>query len=308
MPSPEDLRVFTTVVRKASFAEAAAAHNASPAFVSKRIRLLEQELGVKLLHRTTRRVAVTEQGERVYHWAQRILDEVEHLLQEVDVTRRQPRGLLRVSTSFGFGRNVVAPALSQLIAQYPALQLRLEVFDRIVDVAAEGFDLDVRVGDEIAPHLIARHLADNHRVLCAAPAYVQRRGSPRTLDELAAHDCLVIKERDHPFGVWSGNQERSVKVTGPLSTNHGEMAVQWARDGHGIVLRSLWDVAADLQAGSLLQLLPEWQQQANIWAVYPTRLERSAKVRVCVEFLQEFFSKQAPTGFRNAIKKEATIT
>ncbi|BCX52118.1 MULTISPECIES: LysR substrate-binding domain-containing protein [Comamonas] len=310
MPSPEDLRVFTTVVRKASFAEAAAAHNASPAFVSKRIRLLEQELGVKLLHRTTRRVAVTEQGERVYHWAQRILDEVEHLLQEVDVTRRQPRGLLRVSTSFGFGRNVVAPALSQLIAQYPALQLRLEVFDRIVDVAAEGFDLDVRVGDEIAPHLIARHLADNHRVLCAAPAYIQRRGSPRTLDELAAHDCLVIKERDHPFGVWklrSGSQERSVKVTGPLSTNHGEMAVQWARDGHGIVLRSLWDVAADLQAGSLLQLLPEWQQQANIWAVYPTRLERSAKVRVCVEFLQEFFSKQAPTGLRNAIKKEAAI-
>ncbi|UUC92357.1 MULTISPECIES: LysR substrate-binding domain-containing protein [Comamonas] len=310
MPSPEDLRVFTTVVRKASFAEAAAAHNASPAFVSKRIRLLEQELGVKLLHRTTRRVAVTEQGERVYHWAQRILDEVEHLLQEVDVTRRQPRGLLRVSTSFGFGRNVVAPALSQLIGQYPALQLRLEVFDRIVDVAAEGFDLDVRVGDEIAPHLIARHLADNHRVLCAAPAYVQRRGSPRTLDELAAHDCLVIKERDHPFGVWklrSGSQERSVKVTGPLSTNHGEMAVQWARDGHGIVLRSLWDVAADLHSGSLLQLLPEWRQQANIWAVYPTRLERSAKVRVCVEFLQEFFSKQAPTGFRNTIKKEAAI-
>ena len=296
MPSPDDLRVFTTVVRKASFAEAAVAHHASPAFVSKRIRLLEEELGVKLLHRTTRRVAVTEEGERVYHWAQRILDDVEHLLQEVDVTRRQPRGLLRVSTSFGFGRHVVAPALSQLIAQHPALQLRLEVFDRLVDVAAEGFDLDVRVGDEIAPHLIARRLADNHRVLCAATAYLQRRGSPRTLDELAGHDCLVIKERDHPFGVWklrAGAQERSVKVTGPLSTNHGEMAVQWARDGHGIVLRSLWDVAADLQSGVLVRLLPEWRQEANIWAVYPTRLERSAKVRVCVEFLQDFFRQQA---------------
>ena len=308
MPSPEDLRVFTTVVRKASFAEAAAAHNASAAYVSKRIRLLEEELGVKLLHRTTRRVAVTEQGERVYHWAQRILDEVEHLLQEVDVTRRQPRGLLRVSTSFGFGRKVVAPALSQLIAKYTALQLRLEVFDRIVDVAAEGFDLDVRVGDEIAPHLIARHLADNHRVLCAAPAYLQRRGSPRTIDELAGHDCLVIKERDHPFGVWklrAGAQERSVKVTGPLSTNHGEMAVQWARDGHGIVLRSLWDVVADLQAGRLVQLLPEWRQEANIWAVYPTRLERSAKVRVCVEFLQEYFRQQAEQVLNATIKKEA---
>ena len=295
MPSPEDLRVFTTVVRKASFVEAAAAHQASPAFVSKRIRLLEQELGVKLLHRTTRRVAVTEEGERVYHWAQRILDDVEHLLQEVDVTRREPRGLLRVCTSFGFGRHVVAPALSQLIARYPSLQLRLEVFDRLVDVAAEGFDLDVRVGDEIAPHLIARRLADNHRVLCAAPAYVQRRGHPRTLEELAGHDCLVIKERDHPFGVWklrAGSQERSVKVTGPLSTNHGEMAVQWALDGHGIVLRSWWDVAADLQAGRLVPLLPEWRQEANIWAVYPTRLERSAKVRVCVEFLQEFFRTQ----------------
>ena len=308
MPSPEDLRVFTTVVRKASFAEAAAAHNASAAYVSKRIRLLEEELGVKLLHRTTRRVAVTEQGERVYHWAQRILDEVEHLLQEVDVTRRQPRGLLRVSTSFGFGRKVMAPALSQLIVQYPALQLRLEVFDRIVDVAAEGFDLDVRVGDEIAPHLIARHLADNHRVLCAAPAYLQRRGSPRTIDELAGHDCLVIKERDHPFGVWklrAGAQERSVKVTGPLSTNHGEMAVQWARDGHGIVLRSLWDVASDLQAGGLLPLLPEWRQEASIWAVYPTRLERSAKVRVCVEFLQEYFRQQAVQVLNTTIKKEA---
>lgn len=308
MPSPEDLSVFITVVRKASFGAAAAALNASPAFVSKRIRLLEQELGVQLLHRTTRRVAVTEQGERIYHWAQRILDEVEHLLQEVDVTRRQPRGLLRVSTSVGFGRNVVAPALSQLIAQFPALQLRLEVFDRIVDVAAEGFDLDVRVGDEIAPHLIARHLADNHRVLCAAPAYVRRRGSPRTPDELAAHDCLVIKERDHPFGVWrlrSGNQERSVKVTGPLSTNHGEMAVQWARDGHGIVLRSLWDVATDLQAGRLLQLLPEWTQQANVWAVYPTRLERSAKVRVCVEFLQAFFRENKPGALKQTIEKEA---
>lgn len=301
MPSPEDLRVFIIVVRKASFGEAAATLHASPAFVSKRIRLLEEELGVRLLHRTTRRVAVTEQGERIYHWAQRILDEVEHLQQEVDVTQRQPRGLLRVSTSFGFGRNVVAPALSQLIAQHPALQLRLEVFDRIVDVAAEGFDLDVRVGDEIAPHLIARHLADNHRVLCAAPTYLQRRGSPRTLDELAAHDCLVIKERDHPFGVWklrAGHQERSVKVTGPLSTNHGEMAVQWARDGHGIVLRSVWDVAADLQSGALVQVLPEWRQQANIWAVYPTRLERSAKVRVCVEFLQQFFQNQQPKNLR----------
>lgn len=294
-PSPDDLRVFTAVVRKASFAEAARELGVSPAFVSKRIRLLEEDLAVKLLHRTTRRVAVTQEGERVFHWALRILDDMDQLLQEVAVTRREPRGLLRVSTSFGFGRQVVAPMLSQLVQRHPGLQVRLEVFDRLVDVAGEGFDLDVRVGDEIAPHLIARRLADNHRVLCAAPAYLERRGAPRTLAELQGHDCLVIKERDHPFGVWrlrGGALEQAVKVRGPLSANHGEMAVQWAVDGHGIVLRSLWDVASLLHAGQLVQVLPEWRQQANIWAVYPTRLERSAKVRVCVEFLQEVFRQK----------------
>ena len=294
-PSTEDLRVFTVVVRKSSFADAATELGASPAYVSKRIRLLEEDLAVKLLHRTTRRVAVTEEGERVFHWAQRILDDVDQLLQEVAVTRREPRGLLRVSSSFGFGRRIVAPALSRLVERHPGLQVRLEVFDRLVDVAGEGFDLDVRVGDEIAPHLIARRLADNHRVLCAAPAYLARHGTPRALAELSSHDCLVIKERDHPFGVWrlrSGAVEDMVKVRGPLSANNGEMVVQWAVDGRGIALRSLWDVQPHLKAGHLVQVLPEWRQDANVWAVYPTRLHLSAKVRVCVEFLQDHFKRE----------------
>jgi LysR family transcriptional activator of dmlA len=291
-PPTDDLRVFCAVVRKASFAAAAQELLASPAFVSKRIRLLEQELGVSLLHRTTRRVTLTDQGERVFHWAQRILDDMDQLLQEVSVTRREPRGLLRISSSFGFGRNVVAPALSRLVGRYPGLQVRLEVFDRLVDVAGEGFDLDVRVGDDIAPHLIARPLAENHRVLCAAPAYLAHRGMPRTPAELSAHDCLLIKERDQVFGVWrlrAGTQEQAVKVTGPLSANNGEMVVQWAVDGLGVVLRSLWDVGAHLKAGRLVQVLPDWRQDANIWAVYPARLDRSAKVRVGVEFLEAYF-------------------
>ncbi len=294
-PSTDDLRVFTVVVRKSSFGDAATELGTSPAYVSKRIRLLEQDLAVKLLHRTTRRVAVTEEGERVFHWAQRILDDVDQLLQEVAVTRLEPRGLLRVSSSFGFGRRIVAPALSRLVERHAGLQVRLEVFDRLVDVAGEGFDLDVRVGDEIAPHLIARRLADNHRVLCAAPAYLARHSMPRTLSELSSHDCLVIKERDHPFGVWrlrSGAAEEMVKVRGPLSANNGEMVVQWAVDGRGIALRSLWDVGPYLRAGRLVQVLPEWRQDANVWAVYPTRLHLSAKVRVCVEFLQEHFRQE----------------
>ncbi len=293
-PDPGDLRVFTTVVRKAGFSAAAEELGASPAYVSKRIRLLEETLATKLLHRTTRRVAVTEEGERVFHWAQRVLDDMDQLMQEVAITRREPRGTLRVSCSFGFGRHIVAPAFSQMAEKYPGLQVRLELVDRLIDVAAEGFDLDVRVGDDIAPHLIARRLASNHRVLCAAPAYLARRAAPKQLSDLAAHDCLVIKERDHPFGVWrlkSGTAEQSVKVTGPLSSNHGEVVVQWALDGRGIALRSMWDIGAHLRAGRLVQVLPEWRQEANVWAVYPTRLQVSAKVRVCVEFLQEHFKR-----------------
>lgn len=287
-PSPEDLRVFCAIVRKASFTSAAQELGVSRSYVTKRVQVLEARLGTRLFHRTTRRIVVTGEGERVYHWALRILNDMDHLVEEIGVTRQTPRGSLRICSSFGFGRRVVAPALSALLARYPALQVRFEVFDRLVDIASEGFDLDIRVGDEIAPHLIARHLADNHRVLCAAPAYLARRGVPRTLADLAAHDCLVIKERDHPFGVWrldNGRETQSIKVRGPLSSNNGEIVMQWALDGCGIALRSAWDAGPLLQAGQLVQVLPEYRQQAAVWAVYPSRLETSARLRVCVEFL-----------------------
>ncbi len=291
-PSNDDLRVFSAVVLKSGFAAAAEDLGMSAAYVSKRVRVLEEQLGTQLLHRTTRRVSLTEDGERAFRWAQRILDDVDQLLQELGGTRAQPRGALRVSSSFGFGRMQVAPALNALTQRHPRLQVRLELFDRLVDVAAEGFDLDVRVGDEIAPHLIARRLADNHRVLCASPDYLAQRGTPRTLDDLAGHDCLAIKERDHPFGVWRlqcEGRDRSVKVSGPLSSNNGEVALRWALDGRGIVLRSMWQVAQPLGEGKLVQVLPECVQAANVWAVYPVRLERSAKLRVAVEFLVQWF-------------------
>lgn len=304
--SNDDLRVFTAVVLRSGFAAAAQDLGMSPAYVSKRVRVLERKLGSQLLHRTTRRVALTDDGERAYRWAQRILDDVDQLLQEVGGPRAQPRGTLRVSSSFGFGRVQVAPALSALTQQHPKLQVRLELFDRLVDVAAEGFDLDVRVGDDIAPHLIARRLADNHRVLCAAPGYLAQRGVPRTLADLGGHDCLAIKERDHPFGVWRlrcEGREQTVKVSGPLSSNNGEVALRWALDGRGIVLRSMWQVAQLLAEGQLVQVLPAFQQPANVWAVYPVRLERSSRLRAAVEFLVQWFQ---PGVQRHAVKAPST--
>jgi LysR family transcriptional regulator, transcriptional activator for dmlA len=296
-PELDDLRVFCTVARKSSFSAAAEALSVSAAYVSKRVGVLEASLGTRLLHRSTRRVAVTEAGERVYAWAEKILDDVDHLVEDVSTTRRIPRGTLRVSSSFGFGRNFVAPALADFSERYAQLNVRLELFDRLVDVAGEGFDLDVRIGDEIAGHLIARRLASNHRVLCAAPAYLERHGAPRQIADLASHACLAIKERDHPFGVWRldfKGETVSAKVTGPLSTNHGEVAVQWALAGRGIVLRSVWDVQPLLDGGRLVRVLPGVMQPANVWAVYPARLAQSAKVRVCVDFLAEAFAGLGP--------------
>nr|WP_301296371.1 LysR substrate-binding domain-containing protein [Pseudomonas citronellolis] len=295
MPNLEDLAVFVQVAKRASFAAAASELGMSTAFISKRIRLLEQNLGVRLLHRTTRRVSVSEDGERVYHWALRILDSVQRMGDEVSALHREPSGQLRIASSLGLGRRFVAPALSELAARYPQLDIRLDVHDRLVDLVAEGVDLDIRVGNEIAANLIAKPLAKNRRVLCAAPAYLERRGTPRSLAELTSHDCLVIKERDHPFGVWhleGPNGEENVKVTGPLSSNHGEVVHQWCLDGRGILLRSWWDVHDSLADGRLVQVLPEYQQQADIWAVHASPLASSARVRVAVEFFRQYFAER----------------
>ncbi len=290
-PLPEDLRVFLTVVRKGGFAAAAEELGVSPAYVSKRIQILETTLGSRLLHRTSRRVALTDDGERVQRWAVRILDDVQQLHDELSDAHSAPRGRLHVCSSFGFGRNHVAPAISLLARQYPELEIRLDVFDRVVDIVHEGFDLEIRVGDDVPGQHIGRRLVTNNRVLCAAPDYLERRGVPHRLEDLGQHDCLVLKERDNAFGMWQlqgPEGEASVRVSGPLSSNSGEIVLQWALEGHGVLLRSMWEVKPLLQQGRLVQVLADYRQSADVWAVYPTRLANSGKLRVCVEFLQAY--------------------
>ncbi len=297
-PLLTDLRVFILVARRAGFAAVAQELGVSPAYVSKRIALLEQNLNVVLLHRTTRRVTITEEGERIYEWAQRILHDVDQMMDELSDVRQVPQGMLRIISSFGFGRQVVAPALSALAKQYPQLELRFDVEDRLVDLANEGVDLDIRIGDDIAPNLIARKLGTNYRILCASPSFLAQHGTPKQLADLATCSCLVIKERDHPFGIWqlqNKEGEHAIKVTGPLSSNHGEIVHQWCLDGQGIALRSWWDVCDNIASGHLVHVLPEYYQPANIWAVYVSRLATSAKVRITVEFLRHYFAERYPT-------------
>ena len=285
-----DLQLFCTVARRASFITASTEMGISPSHVSKRIALLEKSLGVKLFLRTTRRVSVTSDGEAAFQWAQKILDDVQGMSEAFAGLKSDPRGVIRISTSLRRGRDHVSPILLLLRKRYTALEIWLELLDRRVDLVGENFDIDVRVGNIQEPHLIAHKIVDSARILCASPAYLKRAGTPRTLADLAQHDCLLFRDRDQRFGVWrltGPDGEKSVKVTGPIASNHSDIVQRWALEGYGVIMASIWDVASSLESGALARVLPQHHQPADVWAVTSARASSSAKIRVCVDFLKE---------------------
>ena len=291
LPPLDDLKLFCALALNLSFVSTANQLGFSPAFVTKRIALLEENLHVRLLHRTTRRVSLTEEGTTVLGWAQRILEDVDEMKTAVAATKAIPKGTLRISSSTGFGRSCLAPVLSKLASTYPELAIQLELLDRPVDLLGEGFDLDIRIGGKVEPNLIFRKIAANRRVLCATLGYLDRCGVPRNLDDLKQHRCIIIRERDHSFGVWrlkGPEGYTTIRVNWAMASNNGEIVRQWALDGHGIILRSEWDVNSSLSNGSLVRILPEYYQEADIVAVYPIRLKDSAKLRVCVENIEKY--------------------
>ena len=236
--------------------------------------LLEAAVQEKLFHRTTRNVSLTAQGEIVHQWAQRIREDIDLMGEAISREKAAPSGLLRICSSTGFGRSRLAPALSELARQFPQLEIQVELFDRPVDLVEEGFQLDIRLGHVHEGNVIKRRIARNRRVLCAAPAYLARYGTPdQTLADLQNHRCIPIRERDQDFGRWELHGPAGVaaiKVSGPLSANNGEIVRQWAIDGHGIILRSTWDVSRDFAAGLLAPVLLQYFQPADVWAVYPS--------------------------------------
>ncbi|HWT39019.1 MAG TPA: LysR family transcriptional regulator [Paraburkholderia sp.] len=289
-----DLQLFCTVARRASFVTASSEMGISPSHVSKRIALLEKSLGVKLFMRTTRRVSVTSDGEAAFLWAQKILDDVQGMSDAFAGLKSDPRGILRISTSLRLGRDHVSPILSLLRKRYAALEIWLELLDRRVDLVGESFDIDLRVGNIQEPHLIAHKIVESVRILCASPAYVERHGAPVELNDLTAHDCLLFRERDQRFGAWrltGPDGEKSVKVTGPIASNHSDIVQQWALEGYGVIMASVWDVASSLESGKLVRVLPQHYQPADVWAVTSARASSSAKIRVCVEFLKEHLTR-----------------
>jgi LysR family transcriptional regulator, transcriptional activator for dmlA len=295
-----DLSFFVLLVRRGSLAAAAQELGITPSTASRRLAALEQRLGVRLLHRTTRRINLTPEGETYLVEGTRVLEDLAALEETVAGRGARPQGLLRVSASLGFGRQQVAPLLGRFADAYPEVEVQLHLSDRPGHPVDEAFDLQVRVGELPDARLTARKLAHNRRVLCAAPAYLARAGVPRSPRDLARHACLFLREGDEVFGTWhltQGGQQEAVKVRGPLSTNDGASALAWALEGRGIVMRSQWDAAEALRQGRLLPVLPEWSlPPADIWLVFPTRHHLAAKTRALVEFLVDVMAQRRSPG------------
>ena len=280
-----DLDVFARVVAAKGMSAAGRELNLSPAVISKRIRRLEERLGIRLLQRTTRQIALTEAGQGFYERVVSILSSVEEAEAWISRRSETARGVLRISAPTSFARMHVAPYLNRFLDQYPAVTVDLVLSDAFVDIVGEGFDLAVRIADLSDSSLVARRLAANHRVLCAAPDYLARRGPPERIDDLDRHQLLSHAgsewRLDGPEGI------AQVRVHGPLRTNSSEVVREAVLSGIGIALRSTWDVGPDLKSGRLVHVLPNYSgsRRVAIHAVYPSRRHLEQKVRAFVDFL-----------------------
>jgi DNA-binding transcriptional LysR family regulator len=290
------MAVFARVVEAHSFTAAARQLGMSKSAVSKAVAGLEDRLGARLLNRTTRRLSLTEIGQAFYERSARVVAEAEEA--ELAVTRLQatPRGRLRVSAPVSFGIRHLGPALPDFMARCPEVRLDIDFADRFVDLVDEGYDLAVRIGHLPDSSLVARRLAESRLVVCAAPGYWDRRGRPERPQDLAGHDCLTYAYHPNP-SEWpfQGPEGRiAVRVDGGLRTNNGDVSLQAALAGLGVVRLPTFIVGCDLAAGRLEAVLAAYEvPPVGVYAVYPHNRHLSAKVRAFVDFLAERFGRQA---------------
>jgi LysR family transcriptional regulator, transcriptional activator for dmlA len=284
-----EMAFFQVLMRCGSLTAAARELGLTPPAVSRRLALLESRLGVQLLNRTTRRISLTPEGDEYLSQARRILADIADMEQQLSRAMAEPRGLLRVNATLGFGRSHVAPVISRFCKTYPGVQVQFHLSVTPPPLTEDAFDVCVRFGNPPDARVVARKVAANRRLLCASAAYLARHGTPRTPADLARHNCISIHHGDEAYGLWrftSGRRAESVKVTGSLSTNDGDIAVAWALDGHGILMRAEWDIAKYLRSGRLRQVLESYATPpADIYAVYPQRHHKSPRVEAFVDFL-----------------------
>jgi len=296
---PAELGFIVSLSSAGSLSGAARELGITTSAVSKRLSIIEARVGVPLVNRTTRRMSLTPEGEVLLEHARRILGEIADLDQLLTTSKGTPKGQLRVNATLGFGRLHVAPVISKYVLRYPEVDVQLQLSVDPPALTDDQFDVCIRFGAPADARVIARRLASNRRLLCASPKYLAARGEPKSPSELRRHNCISIRQGDEAYGLWrlfsgrgSERDAEAVKVRGNLATNDGEIAVNWALDGHGILMRAEWDIERYLKSGRLVQVLPSYRTpDADIYAVYPQRHQLSARIRTFVEFLGEAFER-----------------
>jgi DNA-binding transcriptional LysR family regulator len=294
MDKPGEMRAFVRSVELAGFSAAARDLDLTPSALSKLVTRMEDRLGVRLMNRTTRKLALTAEGEAYFASAKRILADIEEAETEVTRFSQSPKGLLRINVGVAFGMHQLAPALPRFLERYPDIELDITVTDRLVDLVEEGADVAIRTGALRDSNLIARKICDVHRVICASPMYLKKHGTPKTPRDLRHHNCVSISGApqlrkwtfDTPGGI------DTIDVTGNVSANNAETLLQLAATGVGIIRLADVIVSDGIRAGWLVPILTaeSHDEPLPLSAVYPPGKHKSPRVAAFVNFLVERFS------------------
>ena len=280
------LNIFVQAYSAGSLAAAARRLKITPMAASRRLIALEEELGVRLMHRSTRSVSLTAEGEAFLSYATSMVETAEAGRAALAPSDHGATGLLRVTAAAAFGRMIIMPLVPRLLDENPALSIDIELTDGITDLVGRGMDVGIRIAQLRDSSLVARRLAPNPRILCAAPSYLERHPAPRTVADLADHDCITFSGVSHwPFQV--GAKERMIRVEGRCSSNSIEGAHEACVGGAGLTVLSDWDIRPEIDAGRLvaIQLDDATPRELSIWAVFPTARQVLPKVRVFVDHL-----------------------
>ncbi|QXL83837.1 LysR family transcriptional regulator [Comamonas sp. NLF-1-9] len=291
---------FVSIATRGSLTAAARAEGVAPAIMGRRLDALEEHLGVKLLVRTTRRITLTHEGSAFLEDCQRLLADVAQAEASVSAGGVKATGHLRITAPAGFGRRHVAPLVPLFRGQHPEVTISLNLSDRVVDLAGEGYDCAVRVGDLPDSSLVSVRLADNRRLCVATPEYLARRGTPRHPSELAQHDCLALSSDASQTRGWAfrlpqaggASEVVHIKPGGPLDCSDGQVLHDWCMAGWGIAWRSTWEVEAEIAAGRLVPVLQEFAAPPNgIFLLLPQRKHLPLRVRLWMELLREHYAR-----------------
>lgn len=294
----QEMQAFTRSVEAGGFSAAARDLDLTPSAVSKLVTRLEDRLGARLLHRTTRRLRPTEEGRAFYERCAAILAEVQQAEDAVSELRGRVLGTLRVAAMAAFGRAHLVPLLPGFMSRYPELRVELQLRERAIALIDEGVDVAVQLSEEVNDgSLVARKLFTNRRLICAAPAYLERYGTPQTPEDLLTHNCLTHSSFAH-FNDWEftdQNGTRVLHVRGNFEANSASTLSRAVLAGLGVARLATFLVGRDLKVGRLVPLLTDYvHDQSSLLVVYPHRRHLSQKVRAFVDFLVESFTPVPP--------------